>query len=207
MIKNKEHDYLIKTESIKAIITNMNRNGITTTPIMLDRIVKRALYRVENPEDGKKQWIRIMEGDIECTGEIRCTITYKDREEGNVSEDKEDYALLKVDNFDDATHLFDLLKYERDSYQENKRSKFICVMEGVKYIVRFDIWPKIEDVIFVSITVISSASSDDLKGFISALDIDNLCIKKDNVDVDDEYREKTKKTATEISNLTFDSDF
>ena len=204
MVKNNEREYLIETECLTEIIRNMENNISSCIPIMLDRIVKRALYRVDNSENSKKQWIRIMEGDIECTGETRCTITYKDRKY-DMSE--ENYALLKVDNFDDATHLFDLLKYKRDSYQEHRRSKFVCDLDDVKYMVRFDIWPKIEEITFVGITEISAADNDDVVGFVSALGIDNNSKGGNGIDVDSEYKKRFGKSASEIPIVSFDLDF
>lgn len=55
----------------------------------------------------------------------------------NISD--EEKSVLKVDNYDDALHLFDLLHYEKVSYQENRCSKFSCSLVQVKYIIKFDI--------------------------------------------------------------------
>jgi len=146
-----------------------------------------------------------MEGDIECSGETRCTITYKNKKRDMSGEE---YALLKVESFEDATHLFDLLRYERASYQENKRSKFVCILDDIKYTIRFDIWPKIEDLTFIAINVASSARSDDMEGFVSALGIDLMNIdKNDMVDVDNEYKKRIGKVASEIPIITFDLNF
>lgn len=205
MIKNNSYEFLVRTKDLDAIIKNMRKNITSCHPIMIDQIVKRVLYKVESVDElGENQirWLRIMEGDIDCNGEQRCTITYKDKKKDMSGEA---YALLKVDNFEDATHLFDLLKYVRTSYQENKRSKFVCMLDKVKYIIRFDIWPKIEDVVFVSIIVASSASQDDIDGFVDALDVRKFN-KDENtmVDVDKIYESRFGRPARFIPEVTFD---
>ncbi|OQB13704.1 MAG: hypothetical protein BWY15_01552 [Firmicutes bacterium ADurb.Bin193] len=207
MIKNNGYEVLIKLEDLETVIYNMINNINDCKPIMIDQIVKRALYKVENIDaSGGNQirWIRIMEGDIECSGETRCTITYKDKKKDMSGED---YALLKAENFVDATHLFDLLNYERTSYQENKRTKFVCVLDKIKYIVRFDIWPKIEDVVFVTVNVASSANKDDIEGFIAALELNQFDIDDNEmVDVDNEYQKRFGKPASLIPEVTFEFD-
>ncbi|MCL2563282.1 MAG: hypothetical protein FWE08_04525 [Oscillospiraceae bacterium] len=205
MVKNNGLEYLVETKHIDEIVSNMKNNISDCNPIMIDRIVKRALYKVNHLDDGQNRWIRIMEGDIECSGETRCTITYKNKKRDMSGEE---YALLKVESFEDATHLFDLLRYERASYQENKRSKFVCILDDIKYTIRFDIWPKIEDLTFIAINVASSARSDDMEGFVSALGIDLMNIdKNDMVDVDNEYKKRIGKVASEIPIITFDLNF
>ena len=174
---------------------------------MLDRIIKRTLYRVPVHTDDRPEiirWIRIMDGDVECDGQPRCTITYKDRKKNMSAEEK---AVLKVDNYDDAIHLFDLLHYERVSYQENLRSKFVCVLDQVKYIIKFDIWPKIEDVTFVTVTATTSANEHSLNDFVDALGLEELNIcHKPKVDVDTIYLERFHCTAMSMPEVTFDFD-
>ena len=210
MIKNNGYEVLIKSQELEKIVYNMKMNISSCTPIMTDKIVKRVLYKIENTNaagENQIRWIRIMEGDIDCNGEQRCTITYKDKKQDLSSED---YALLKVEHFEDATHLFDLLKYSRTSYQENLRSKFVCTLDDIKYIVRFDIWPKIEDVVVVVISVTSSASKEDIDGFVEALGISDKVIVNKNqtmVDVDSIYNERFGKPASLIPEITFDFDF
>jgi hypothetical protein len=202
MIKHAGFEYLVQRKHMEKIVCNMQNTIPKCTPIMVDCIVKRALYKVNNSEGDKSKWIRIMEGDIERIGETRCTITYKDRKRDMSGET---YALLKVDNFEDATHLFEVLQYEHVSYQEHKRSKFACVLDNVKYIVRFDIWPKIEDIVFVGIDVASSTKEDDVDGFLNALGIKDLVEDSYLVDVDKEYKERIGKAASEIPIITFES--
>lgn len=179
---------------------------LSCKPIMVERIIRRALYKVngESEDDGQIRWIRVLDGDIECDGAQRCTITFKDKK---IDMTEEDFALLKVDNFDDATHLFDLLHFIRTSYQENRRSKFLCKLDRVKYIVRFDIWPKIEDVAFVAINATTSANSKNIRDFVDALKVAdyNICHNA-KVDVDSVYKERFNYPATLIPEVTFDFD-
>lgn len=209
MIKNNGAEFLIEAKNLEIIIANMQKKIPSCEPIMIDRILRRTLYKVQNEQgDNNDQeqirWIRILDGDIECDGSQRCTITFKDKRKDMT---EEDYALLKVDNFDDANHLFDLLHFIRTSYQENRRSKFVCKLDRVKYIVRFDIWPKIEDVVFVAINVMTSANNESINDFVDALEIVNYNICKNaKVDVDKVYEERFNYPASLIPNISFDFD-
>ena len=176
MIKNNKAEFMISTGNIMRIIDNMKQKIPYCEPIMTDNILRRRLYQVSSGDADKDQikWIRILEGDIDCDGAQKCTITYKDKRK-DMSE--EDYAMLKVESFDDANHLFSLLGFKCTSYQENRRSKFVCKLDHVKYILIFDIWPKIEDIVFVSVNVMSSANQESINDFVSALELDvyNKC--------------------------------
>lgn len=209
MIKNNGAEFLIETEKLPEIINCLRNNISSCEPIMIDSLLRRRLYQVkkdQNADTASEQikWIRILDGDVECDGSQRCTITFKDKRR-DMSE--EDYALLKVDNFDDANHLFNLLNFTCTSYQENLRSKFVCKLDRVKYMVRFDIWPKIEDVVFVSVDVMTSANRGSIWDFVQALNIDkhNIC-NNTKVDVDALYIERFHCPASLIPKVTFDFD-
>ena len=207
MIKEKDPEFLVRTQDVNKIVERLRQDIPSTKAIMLDRIIKRTLYRVPvNSDDAEEKirWIRIMDGDVECDGQPRCTITYKDKMKNMSDEEK---AVLKVDNYDDAIHLFDLLHYERASYQENLRSKFVCVLDEVKYIIKFDIWPTIEDVTLVSVTATASADDHSLADFVDALGLDEFNIwHQPRVDVDKVYEERVGCPAMSIPEVTFEFD-
>lgn len=203
MIKEKDPEFLIKTEDVDKVTTLMSKM-LVGEPVMLDKIVKRTLFTVQSGPDKKEEkahWIRIMDGDVE----EGCTITYKNKMMNMRDEEK---AVLKVDNYDDAIHLFDLIDcYDRVSYQENLRSQFVCTFDQDKYIVRFDIWPKIEDVIFVTVTARSFANPHGLKDFTEALGLNKLNIcPQPRVDVDKIYEERFNCPAISIPEVTFEYD-
>ncbi|MDE6710648.1 MAG: hypothetical protein K2J76_09180, partial [Oscillospiraceae bacterium] len=76
-----------------------------------------------------------------------------------------------------------------------------------KYIVRFDIWPKIEDVVFIESNAMTSASNESLNDFVDALEVLNYNICKNaKVDVDKIYEERFNCPASLIPNVTFDFD-
>ncbi len=213
-------EFLVNTSSLPAIIQNMKNNMASIKPIMQDSTIRRTLYKVVSNDaesNGKTRWIRILDGDVECDGTTRCTITFKDRRKDMSA--KDEYALLKVDNYDDATHLFDLLGFEKTSYQENLRTKLVCIFDEVKYIIRFDIWPHIEDVAFVAIASMSSSDERSICGLIEALDIlqydiradisepiseDKTNVPKFGTDVDSMYQQRFNYPASLISQVTFD---
>lgn len=208
MIKNNGEEFLVSTDNVSKIIKNIKDNTQLCTPIMIDQIIKRSLYQVKNLGEDEKdekneyKWIRILEGDVDCDGVQRCTVTFKDKKKDMSGED---YALLKVESFDDATHLFDLLKFTKTSYQENKRSKFVCIFDKVKYIIRFDLWPEIEEVVFVAISVLSSASDNNISDFIDVLEIEKYNLDNNKmVDVDSVYEKKFGCPAILIPEVTFD---
>jgi hypothetical protein len=207
MVAEKDPEFLIQTKDMTTVIDRLMSDIPSTRAIMLDRIVKRTLYKVplRSGDTGEKsRWIRIMDGDAECDGQPKCTITYKDKMKNMSDEEK---AVLKVDNYDDAIHLFDLLHYERVSYQENLRSKFVCNLDDVKYVIRFDIWPKIEDVTFVTVIATSSADNYSLSDFVDALGLEELNIwSQPRVDVDKVYEDRFHCPAMFIPEVTFDFD-
>ena len=208
MIKENDLEFLIDSNDLATIVERMQTDfPFPPRPIMLDQIVRRTLYRVPDSmldDPNKIRWIRIMDGDIEDGGKPKCTITYKDKTR-NMSE--EEKAVVKVDNYDDAIHLFDLLQYHKTSYQENRRSKFICVLDQVKYIIKFDIWPKIEDVAFVSVSATSSANDHSIMDFVDLLGLNELNRCPDRrVDVDKEYEERIGYPAMSIPMVTFEFD-
>lgn len=205
MIRNNKAEYLISVSDIEEIVKNMKKLPYCKA-IMTDNILRRRLYQVKNSQENKDQitWVRILEGDIDCDGKPKCTITYKDKDKDM---SKESEAKLKVENFDDANHLFSLLNFKCTSYQENRRSKFVCKLDHVKYILIFDVWPQIEDLVFVSVNVMSSASKESIRDFVDMLELEkyNKCTNK-RVDVDEIYLERFKKAASFIPNITFDFD-
>lgn len=209
MIKENDLEFLIPSDKMAFIVERMLSDfPVPPQAIMKDRIIRRTLYMVPAPTDisGEKvRWLRIMDGDIESDLQPRCTVTYKDKMK-NMS--KEERSVLKVDNYDDALHLFDLLHYEKVSYQENRRSKFVCVLDQVRYIIKFDIWPKIEDVVFVSVSSASSANENSMVNFVDLLGLRefNIC-NNPRADVDEEYRKRIGKPAMAIPMVTFDFDF
>ena len=81
-------------------------------------------------------------------------------------------------------------------------------MDQVKYIVKFDIWPKIEDVVFVSVSFASSANENSMSNFIDLLGLKqfNIC-ENQRADVDEEYKKRVGTPAMSIPILTFDFDF
>lgn len=52
----------------------------------------------------------------------------------------------------------------------------MCILDQVKYIIRFDTWPKIEDGTFVTVTATASAYGHNLSDFVDALHLDELNI-------------------------------
>lgn len=205
MTKENGKQFVIPSKKLNTIVTTLKTYSVE--PIMTGEIVRRCLYKVNNegPQtDDNYKWLRIMEGDVECDGENRITITYKDKKKDMSGVDS---ALLTVDNFDDATHLFELLHFEKTSYQENKRFKyrFTVPPEGLEYLIRFDVWPKIEEFVFVTLISKSVIDDDDIDDVIAKLYLEeeNICTSE-KYDVDKIYKLKFGVPASQIPYIAFE---
>lgn len=105
---------------------------------------------------------------------------------------------------DEANHMFELLGFSRTSRQETKRTKYVCLYEGIKYVICFDTWPGLEEMLFLTIEPGTNAEKADVESFIDLLGIETSKIKRKKVDVDTEYMTKYGKPASLIEDLQFD---
>ena len=100
--------------------------------------------------------------------------------------------------------MFELLGFSRTSRQETKRTKYVCLYEGIKYVICFDTWPGLEEMLFLTIEPGTNAEKADVESFIDLLGIETSKIKRKKVDVDTEYMTKYGKPASLIEDLQFD---
>lgn len=158
MLKKTGTQYLVPTEYIRKIYNNMKEADKPPLSIMENSLVKRVVCK-KNYDD--KEWIRIIEGDIEYVGDTqRCTMTYIKSNEDKHEDENKDTLMLKVDNFEDAIHLAEKMGFTYTSYQENMRSKFAYELDDVTYLIRFDIWAQIPKYTVVEIGLFSSGQND-----------------------------------------------
>lgn len=147
------------------------------------------------------QWLRIRVGDIDCEGNSKCTITYKKKSHLNPFLTE---ARIEVEDYYEATHMFDLLGFTKSSIQETRRTKYVCTYEEIKYIICFDIWPGLEDIVFVTIDSGPNAENTDLMGFTDLLEINRFAQKNESIDIDTEYIDRYGVPASKIKRLKFD---
>ena len=204
------HKFTIFVDEKKKIISNLlsTESIRSSIKIIMDDVkMLRTIYSVpaksisdSQSDEQTNRWLRVRTGDIDCDMNPRVTITYKQK---GVSTQESNSTTLQVEDYYEATHMFDLLGFIKSSTQETKRTKISCVYEGVKYVVCFDTWPWIEDYVFVTVSASTSAEKDDILGFIDLLGLSS----KDNIrnfDIDQQYFKKYGKTASEMKNVRFD---
>lgn len=203
MVIDKTKKFIVGYESIPTLIEKINKSTDYPRVVMKNVTMTRAIFRTPNfsNSNSSHEWLRIRVGDIDCEGNTRCSITYKKKSDADNFPTE---AKLEVDDYYEATHMFNLLGFHKSSIQETKRTKYVCTYEEIKYIVCLDIWPGLEDIVFVSIDPGPNAEDIDVRGFVDLLHIEKLKLQSKHVDVDTEYKTRYGKTASEIKNLKFD---
>ena len=95
--------------------------------VMNDITMTRTIYQppITLPHSDH-QWLRIRVGDIDCEGNSKCTITYK--EKSHLTQFPTE-ARIEVEDYYEATHMFDLLGFKKSSIQETRRTKYVCTYE------------------------------------------------------------------------------
>lgn len=111
---------------------------------------------------------------------------------------------MEVDDFYEANHMFELLGFQKTLTQETRRTKYVCFYEDIKYVICFDVWPGLEDTLFLTIEPGTNAEQADVESFIDLLGIETTKIERNKVDVDTEYLKRFSIPASLIDNLRFD---
>jgi len=215
MLRKAGTQYLVQTKNILKIFANMKGVG---KPLMVNRLVKRVVCKKNSDA---KDWIRIMEGDIEYLGDTqRCTMAYITES----NKKKKDTLVLNVDNFEDAIHFAEEMGFIEKSYQEHLRSKFTYELDDVTYVIRFDVWAQTSEYTVIEVGLFSSGQLNlkrilnNLKIMDYAGEIKNKTFKnfigeerekklneKSLVDIQELYKELHGKIASEIPYITFNS--
>jgi hypothetical protein len=227
MLRKSGVQYLVLASDIPSIFKNINNMSTEMESIMLDALVKRVVCKRPQKNKGKEEWIRILEGDIEYIGDTqRCTMTYITEIKEETKKNKiKDTLMLKVDNFEDAIHFASEMGFNKKSYQENIRSKFLFTFIGVTYILRFDIWAQIPEYTVIEIGLLSSGQTG-FQDIVQKLKIENYAQKlevkkgkivklseeetkeslkeRTSIDIDELYKIVKKTKASEIPYITLD---
>lgn len=199
--------FLIETENVDFIIANIKNkvNDKNYKKVMDKKKITRAIYRMPFLEKDENRWLRILIGDIDCHENTGVTISYKLR---NTKEGQEKKTpILRVEEYEPAKNFFEQLGFVRSSTQENIRTKIYVTFENIKYMVRFDVWPQIEDVTFVTVEEVTPTDPRSKEAFIKQLNLTKYDISKGAmVDIDNVYKEKLGFRASDIPELRFDFD-
>lgn len=204
MITDFRCKYILPVASQSEIVNVISTRTDQAHVIMDNVIMTRTIYQLPNLSDSSNknqhQWLRVRVGDIDCENNSKCTITYKKKTGKNNPEE----AKLEVDDFYEANHMFELLGFQKTSTQETRRTKYVCFYEDIKYVICFDVWPGLEDTLFLTIEPGTNAEQADVESFIDLLGIETTKIERNKVDVDTEYLKRFSIPASLIDNLRFD---
>lgn len=206
-LKKNNGKFLIDTENVDFIIDNIKEkvDDKSFAYTMKRKKVTRVIYRMPYLKENESRWLRILIGDVDCHFKTGVTITYKVK---NAEEGKElKTPILKVEEFDQAIDFFEALGFQRTSIQENIRTKIYVTFENVKYMIRFDIWPLLDDVTFVTVEEVTPTDPRTKESFIKVLNLSKYDIYNGKmVDVDTTYKERVGFRASDISQLCFGLD-
>lgn len=199
--------FLIDTENVDFIIANIKNkvNDKNYKKVMNKKKVTRTIYRMPYLEKDENRWLRILIGDVDCHENTGVTISYKLR---NAKEGQEKKTpILRVEEYEPAKNFFEQLGFTRSSTQENFRTKIYVTFENIKYMVRFDVWPEIEDVTFVTVEEVTPTDPRSKEAFIKQLNLSKYDISKGTmVDIDNVYKDKLGFRASDIPELRFGFD-
>lgn len=199
--------FLVDTENVDFIINNIKENvdAKSFSIPMHKKKVTRMIYKMPYLKNNESRWLRILIGDVDCHGKTGVTITYKVK---NVEEGKEARTpILRVEEFDQAIDFFETLGFQRTSIQENIRTKLYVTFENIKFMIRFDIWPLLDDVTFVTVEEVTPCDPRTKESFIRLLNLNKYNVYKGKmVDIDSTYKENFGFTASEIPQLCFELD-
>lgn len=205
--RKKDNRFLVNTEDVDLIIDNIKKlvDAKYFTERMERAKVTRVIYRMPCLQENESRWLRILIGDIDCHGNSGVTITYKVKNTDVGFERK--IPILKVEEFDRATEFFEALGFARTSLQENYRTKIYVTFEKVKYVIRFDIWPSLEEVTFVTVEEVTPTDPRTRSAFIDFLNLRDYDVSSGTiVDVDTAYKERLGFKASDIPQLCFELD-
>lgn len=174
---------------------------LAPTCIMENKLMTRTIFGVPGKST---MWLRVRTGDVDCAGNPSTTASLIDKSisDGGFTARKKSIDLQLTDYYNDVA-FFKSMGLPVESEQENKRTKYICHYDGIKYTICFDVWPHLEDYIFVSITPATNADEEDLNGFIEAIGVRQYHLSNFYTDVDKAYEHVTGKTARAFAMLRF----
>ena len=193
---DKEDQYFIK-ERINDLVREEN-----IIKAMTEGKIVRTTYELPSLF-GQSRWLRILIGDVDCHHKTGVTITYKQKNEDG---EETHNPILRVEEFDHAKAFFEAMGFIESSTQETKRTKYYVTFDKVKYIIRFDIWPGLEDYCFVTVEEASAVNPEQKESFIRQLGIAQYDKWEGHVDIDKVYLKYRGFRAMDIPELTFHAD-
>lgn len=193
--------FVIKSEDLDFIEEYIM--SLSPICIMNNKLMTRTVFEVPGKTT---MWLRVRTGDVDCAGNPITTASLLDKssQQSGSRPIKKSIDLPLTDYYNDVA-FFQNMGMCVVSEQETKRTKCICHHDGIKYTICFDIWPYLEDYIFISITPATNADAEDLEGFINSTGVKDYNLSDFPTDVDDAYCQVTGKIARAYRYLRFES--
>lgn len=200
MIVSSSRRFVVLSENADFIEENISTLSLNC--IMQDKLMTRTIFDISGKNTS---WLRIRTGDVDCMGNPITSASLIDKTMSQREDvpDKKSIDLQLTDYYDAVT-FFKSMGLKIESEQETKRTKYTCHYDGIKYTICFDIWPRLEKYIFVSITPATNADPEDLNGFVDTTGIHNYSLDSFPTDVDKAYELETGKIARAYEILRFD---
>lgn len=170
--------------------------------LMYKNKMHRTIFECNNinKSDEESAWIRVRVGDINCEGISQCTVTYKNK---NHEEDKTDSSQFIAEDYYSVMQFFKDIKMPLVSEQETLRSKYVFYYENAKYVICFDIWPHLSEMIFITLDTEDNIAEERFKLVCHSLGLPQKAMQVGYVDIDRAYEENYGKKASEIRQLRF----
>lgn len=200
--------YIISQDRFVKVLENILdlTGGRNVHEIMYEEIMHRSIFgsnrnlsKLEETVE-ESSWIRIRAGDINCDGIASVTVTYKNKKH---AKDKTNSSQFIAEDYYSVVQFFKDMGFPLVSEQETLRSKYIFHYENVKYVICFDKWPHIDDMLFVTVIASDNVSQADFSQVCNSLQLSNLAMQVGYVDIDKAYEKKVGKKASEIRQIRF----
>lgn len=195
--------YIITKDKFAEILKNINEfSDEKAQEIMYNNMMHRTIFKHNDAKNTENQssWIRIRVGDISCDGTSQCTVTYKNKKH---KVDKTNSSLFSAEDYYSVVQFFRDIGMPLVSEQETLRSKYIFYYENVKYIICFDTWPHLSEIIFITISAANNITEDQFRFVCETLKLPQIAVQVGYVDIDKAYEENYGKKASEIRQLRF----
>lgn len=208
MPKEEGKKYIISPDRFMTILKNIHELAYENDvqEVMYEEKMHRAIFgskqNLESLEQNNDEtnWIRIRSGDISCDGTSQCTVTYINKRH---SEDRTKSSEFIVEDYYAVIQFFKDIGFPLVSEQETMRSKYVFNYENVKYIICFDKWPHIDEMLFVSVLASENVSEMSFQSVCQSLQLPQLAMQVGFIDIDKAYEQKIGKKASEIRQLRF----
>lgn len=190
--------YIISQDRLIKVLENILdlTNGNNVHEIMYEEMMHRSilgsnrnLSKLEVTAE-ESSWIRIRAGDMNCDGIAPVTVTYKNKKH---SKDETDSSQFIAEDYYSVVQFFKDMGFPLVSEQETLRSKYIFHYENVKYVICFDKWPHMDEMLFVTVTASDNVSRADISQVCNSLQLPNLAMQVGYIDIDKAYEKKLER--------------